>query len=60
MPGGNSLDNRESGENPERSGHCEQGVFPKNAIGRRTDDIYVLVRLRRLGRMLICESGNLL
>ena len=38
VPCGNSADNRESGENPERSGHCEQGVFPEYAIGSCTTD----------------------
>ena len=27
------ADNRESGENPERSGHCEKGVCAQAAIG---------------------------
>ena len=50
MPCGNSADNRESGENPERSGHCEKGVSPKYAIGCKLSVLTDSVHLRRLGR----------
>ena len=39
---------RESGENPERSGHCKKGVSPKSAIGRKLSAFADSVRLRRL------------
>ena len=54
MPQGNSCDcgdNRESGESPERSGHCNQGVESSETIG---------ILLRRMDSVLICKSGNLL
>ena len=43
---------RESGGNPERSGHCKQGMKSEDAIGNAL--------LRRLDFVLICKSGNLL
>ena len=52
-------DNRESGESPERSGHCKQGVmsyagdFSKAAIAWE-------IHVRRFDKALICKSGNLL
>ena len=49
MAGG---DNRESGAKPERSGHCEQGVGPCDAIAGRN--------ARRYGQVMICKPGNLL
>ena len=42
---------RESGESPERSGHCNQGVESSETIG---------ILLRRMDSVLICKSGNLL
>lgn len=42
---------RESGESPERSGHCKQGVESSETIG---------ILLRRMDSVLICKSGNLL
>ena len=56
MPQGGGCcygDNRESGESPERSGHCEQGVLSWDAIAWRD-------HVRRFGKAMICESGNLL
>ena len=41
-----------SGENPVRSGHCNQGGEP----GR----IHCTARYEKEGRLLICKSGNLL
>ncbi len=46
------LVKRESGANPERSGHCKQGMKSEDAIGNAL--------LRRLDFVLICKSGNLL
>ena len=56
MPQGNSCDcgdNRESGESPERSGHCKQGVLSWDAIAWRD-------HVRRFDKAMICESENLL
>lgn len=56
MPQGGGCccgDNRESGESPERSGHCEQGVLSWDAIAWRD-------HVRRFDKAMICESGNLL
>jgi len=42
---------RESGENPERSGHCKQGVPFRDPL---------CISMRRRRGMMICKSGNLL
>ena len=43
--------NRESGENPERSGHCDGGFIRNMSLGES---------LRRRGMEVMPESGNLL
>lgn len=52
-------DNRESGESPERSGHCEAG---SDVICRRFSKAVIAweIHVRRFGKALICKSGNLL
>lgn len=44
---------RESGENPERSGHCIEGAVCKNPL-------YVRKHMRRNRTAMISKSGNLL
>ena len=44
---------RESGENPERSGHCIEGAICTNPL-------YVRKHMRRNREAMISKSGNLL